>query len=530
MKKKREESSRRGSRRFDSTGDPPPASIAPAPLDLNEEGIDAEVTEEEGLFGEGAQQRRFIIKRDVRRRVDVYLLDRLKGISRNRIQKLIELGGVKVNDKPPKASTVILKGDVIDVILPAPAIRTIEPEDIPLHILYEDPHFIVVNKQAGLIVHPARSHVAGTLLNALAHHFMQSRVAIGQAFRSHSSRGFREPTRGPGSRTWDRKNAGKLRRKAQAAPATEADAETSDTDAANSPTSEAEAGAGLDQRQERITNSAGDSPTIPPGTLSSASPGSKEYDGPPVTVDGLSEVGAAECRPGVIHRLDRFTTGVMVVAKNDEAHWGIARQFEDRTTNKSYLALVHGNFDESIFVIDEPLGKHPTIREAYAVRRDAQSKQSTTICRVREQYQGYSLVELELRTGRTHQIRVHMSYMGHPIIGDIIYGGEPIGEAELLTPPQPAGGRKLQTYARTREDGQRMEAKAAERSDIILYTPALHAGLLSFMHPTTREVVCFTAPLHQPMRDLVQKLRTMPAPGPVANAGTMIDLTAAIPT
>lgn len=494
MKKKREESSRRGSRRFEQSGDPSPSSVQPVPLDLNEDGIDAEVTEEDGLFGEGAQQRRFIIKRDVRRRVDVYLLDRLKGISRNRIQKLIDLGGVKVNDKAPKASTVILKGDVIDVILPAPAIRTIEPEDIPLHVLYEDPHFIVVNKQAGLIVHPARSHVAGTLLNALAHHFMQSRVAIGQAFRSHSSRGFREPTRGPGSPTWDRKNAGKLRREAEAAT-----------------------------RENSIEE-------IPPGTLSSTSPGSKEYDGPPVTVEGLSEVGSAECRPGVIHRLDRYTTGVMVVAKTDEAHWGIARQFEDRTTNKSYLALVHGNFDESIFVIDEPLGKHPTIREAYAVRRDAQSKQSTTICRVREQYRGYSLVELELRTGRTHQIRVHMSYMGHPIIGDIIYGGEPIGAAELLTPPQPAGGRKLQTYARTREDGQRMEAKAAERSDIILYTPALHAGLLSFVHPTTREVVCFTAPLHQPMRDLVQKLRTMPAPGPVATAGTMIDLAAAIPT
>ncbi len=497
MKKKREESSRRGSRRFEQSGNPSPASIEPVPLDLNEEGIDAEVPEEDGLFGEGAQQRRFIIKRDVRRRVDVYLLDRLKGISRNRIQKLIDLGGVKVNDKAPKASTVILKGDVIDVILPAPAIRTIEPEDIPLHILYEDPHFIVVNKQAGLIVHPARSHVAGTLLNALAHHFMQSRVAIGQAFRSHSSRGFREPTRGPGSPTWNRRKG---------------------------------AGAGGDQRQQMVSDSAASLAITPPGTLSSASPGSKEYDGPPVIVEGLSEVGAAECRPGVIHRLDRYTTGVMVVAKTDEAHWGIARQFEDRTTNKSYLALVHGNFDESVFVIDEPLGKHPTIREAYAVRRDAQSRASVTICRVREQYRGYSLIELELKTGRTHQIRVHMSYMGHPIIGDIIYGGEPIGEAELTNPPQAAGARKLQTYARSREDGLRMEAKAAERSDIILYTPALHAGLLSFVHPTTRETVCFTAPLHQPMRDLVRKLRTMPAPGPVATAGTMIDLAATAPT
>lgn len=510
MKKKREESSRRGSRRFEQAGPPSPAIDESLPLDLNEEGIDAEVTDEDDeLFGEGAQQRQFLIKRNVRRRVDVYLLDRLKGISRNRIQKLIALGGVKVNEKTPKASTVILKGDVIDVILPAPAIRTIEPEDIPLHVLYEDEHFIVVNKQAGLIVHPARSHKAGTLLNALAHHFMQQRVAIGQAFRSHSSRGFREPTRGSGAPEWDRKNAGKLKRDAAKAAKESADVDVNADDVVS----------------EEIL----DPKAITPGTLSSASPGSKEYDGPPVTIDGLSEVGAAECRPGIIHRLDRYTTGVMVVAKNDESHWGIASQFEDRTTTKAYLALVHGNFDNPAFVIDEPLGKHPTIREAYAVRRDALSKASVTICRVREQYQGYSLVELELKTGRTHQIRVHMGYMGHPIMGDIIYGGEPIGEAELITPPQPAGGRKLQTYARSREDGQRMEAKAAARADIILYTPALHAGLLSFVHPSTRQVVRFTAPLHQPMRDLVQRLRSMPHPGPLATAGTMIDLAAAIP-
>ena len=469
----------------------PETPVAPASPELEgETEIDAEVAGEEAeeLFGEGADQRRFIIRRDVRRRVDVYLIDRLKGISRNRIQKLIDLGGVKVNEKIPKASTIILKGDVIDVILPAPAIRTIEPEDIPLHILYEDPYFIVVNKQAGLIVHPARSHVGGTLLNALAHHFMQHRVAIGQAFRAHSSRGFRDPTRGPGSPGWDRKNKKILK--------------PDESSSLN---------------------------TVPPGTLSAASPGSKEYDGPPVTVDGLSEVGSAECRPGVIHRLDRYTTGVMVVAKSDEAHWGIARQFEDRTTMKSYLALVHGNFDLPAMVIDEPLGKHPTIREAYSVRRDAQSKASVTICRVREQYEGYSLVELELKTGRTHQIRVHMSYMGHPVVGDIIYGGEAIGEAEIIKPPLAAGARKLQTFARQREEGDRMAAKAAEREDMLLYTPALHAGLLSFVHPISRELVRFTAPLHQPMLDIVGKLRKRPHAGPIATAGTAIDLAAAIP-
>jgi len=494
VKKKRDESSRRGSRRFEqmSGSEKPPAPAEPAdlsaPVDAHGE-LDADVTEEDELFGEGADHRRFKIRRDVRRRVDRYLMDRLKGISRNRIQKLIDLGGVKVNDKVPKASTLILKDDVIDVILPAPAIRTIEPEEIPLHILYEDAHFIIVNKQAGLIVHPARSHVSGTLLNGLAHHFKQQRQAVGQAFEAHRVTGFK------------RGRNGTVIRGREAVPAKP------------SP---------RDENGDVVRR-------IPPGTLSATSPGSKEYDGPPVTVDGLSEVGSAECRPGIVHRLDRFTTGVMVVAKSDEAHWGIARQFEDRHTLKAYLALVHGNLDSPAGVIDEPIGKHPTIREAYAIRRDTQGRSAVTIFRVREQYEGYSLVELELKTGRTHQIRVHMSYLGHPIIGDIIYGGEPIGEAELTKPPIAAGSRKFLTFARTREDGQRLEAKAAQRRDMILFTPALHAGMLSFVHPITREVVRFTAPLHQPMLDLVRKLRQRPAPGPVVKDGMWIDLAAAVP-
>ncbi len=499
MKKKRDESTRRNRRRFEQSGRPSvgiPSSESTEPDHPNRAPrserdpaieapeavaeIDTEIADtEEELFGEGADRRRFLIRRDVRKRVDVYLLDRLKGISRNRIQKLIDLGGVKVNERLPKASTLILKGDVIDVILPAPAIRSIDPEPIPLHILYEDAHFIVVNKQAGLIVHPARSHLAGTLLNGLAHHFKQQREASGQAFKVYRISGFKK---------------------------------------------------GRNGKDPSKPPAASPSPLPASQALSSAPPGSKEYEGPPVTVEGLSEVGAAECRPGIIHRLDRYTTGVMVVAKGDEAHWGIARQFEDRKTMKAYLALVHGNFEVPAIVIDEPIGKHPTVREAFSIRRDSQGKESVTICRVREQYKGYSLIELELKTGRTHQIRVHMNYLGHPIAGDIIYGGEPIGEAEIALPPVAAGSRQFQAFARSREEGQRMEARAAARSDMILFTPALHAGMLSFVHPITQEVVRFTAPLHQPMLDLVRRLRQHPVAGPVATEGTLIDLNAAVPT
>lgn len=411
------------------------------------------------------------MKRNLRKRIDVYLQERLKGISRNRVRKLIELGGVTINGKQPKPSTTAVQGDVIDVILPAPAIRTIEPEEIPLHIVYEDDHFIIINKQAGLLVHPARSHLSGTLLNALAFHFKQQREAKGETFKAYNTRGFRKSD--PGT------------------PASQAAKSSAPTD-------------------------------------SSATPADPEAD--PVTVDGLSEVGATECRPGIVHRLDRYTTGVMVVAKADEAHYMIAKQFERRQTTKAYLALVHGNFSEPAGVINEPIGKHPTIREAYGVRRDRLSKDSVTIYRVREQYEGYSLVELELRTGRTHQIRVHLTYLGYPIVGDITYGGEAIGPAELDTPILPAGHRKYLTFARKREEGLKLEKVALDRGeDILLMRPSLHATLLGFTHPGTEQPVRFTAPLHQPMLDVIRTLRQRRVDKPVATDGTFIDLTQAVP-
>ncbi|MEX2212747.1 MAG: pseudouridine synthase [Phycisphaeraceae bacterium] len=463
----------------------------PEPVE-SDEPIDEEITDAaEELFGEGADHRQFAIKRDVRRRVDRYLLDRLKGISRTRIQKLIDLGGVKVNGRQPKASTLVLKGDVIDVILPAPAIRTIEPEDIPLDVLYEDDHFIVLNKQAGIIIHPARTHIAGTLLNALAFHFKKQQEAAGHTFKAHATRGFRK--------------RGNERIVPPVPPVPPAPPVSGRAESA------------------RPTRAADDATDVPRST--------HPDDGPPVTVDGLSHVGARECRPGIIHRLDKYTTGVIVVAKDDEAHWGIAKQFEDRSTTKAYLALVHGNFADSEIsgVIDEPIGKHPTIREAVAIRRDSHGRASITIYRVREQYKGYSLVELHLRTGRTHQIRVHMGYLGYPIAGDVVYGGEPVGEREIESPPIAAGSRKFLTYARDREEGLRIEAEAEAREDMIMPVPALHATLLSFRHPITEQIVRFTAPLHDPMRSLVKRLREGGTQGRSVKDGCLIDLAEAIP-
>lgn len=425
--------------------------IQEPPLDDNADDPAAECdpTETDEL-----NRRTFTIRRQVSTRLDVYLQQRLKGISRSRVKKLIDLQGVKVNQQTVKASTTVHAGDVIDVILPAASVRTIEPQPIPLDIIHEDEAVIVINKQAGVVVHPARSHLSGTLLNGLAYRFAQQQAASGREVLGRQTSGFRPMDPGV----------------------------------------------------------SGDGP-LRKGSLGR-----------------LSSVGAKEFRPGIIHRLDKNTTGVIVVAKTDEAHWAIARQFEDRSTLKAYLAVVHGNPEPAGGAIDHPIGKHPTIREAYAVRHDSSAKASVTLYRVREQYKGYALVELELKTGRTHQIRVHLSYLGYPIVGDVVYGGEPVGAAELDAPLRAAGSRPMLTFARDKLEGQRVEREAAARDDLIIGHPALHATLLEFQHPLTGERSVYTAPLHEPMAGLVRQLRHRRMPdASVATSGYHIDLGAAIP-
>jgi len=221
----------------------------------------------------------------------------------------------------------------------------------------------------------------------------------------------------------------------------------------------------------------------------------------------LSSVGEEFARPGVVHRLDRHTTGVMVVAKTDTAHWRICKQFEKRQTNKRYLAVVHGEVEPATDVIDIPLGKHPTKRESYAVRWDDFGKPSTTIYRVREIYDGFSLVELELKTGRTHQIRLHLQHLGYPIVGDDIYGGKHLKYSDLL----PHG---------VSEDEDRL--------NFVIKRQALHAGFLGFMHPSEEKQVEFTAALHKDMAKLIYLLRKYRYKTSPKIAGTVIDLDDAI--
>jgi 23S rRNA pseudouridine1911/1915/1917 synthase len=196
--------------------------------------------------------------------------------------------------------------------------------------------------------------------------------------------------------------------------------------------------------------------------------------------DKLSS-GLGEFRPGIVHRLDKGTTGVMVVARNDTAQWRIAKQFERREVNKTYLTVVHGTPELTADRINVPLGVHPRTREKCAVRPDT-GKEAITFYEVAESFRGFALLKMAPRTGRTHQIRVHLSYIKHPIVADDMYGGK------LVYPWQLA------------------DAEPAVQEPIIDRV-ALHASTLEFKHPATNEMVKFQARLPQDMQNLIDTLR-----------------------
>lgn len=339
---------------------------------------------------------RFELARDLQKRLDRYLVDRIPFMSRTALQRLIEEDAVRLNDRTPKASTKLRLGDVVDVVLPPPPSNEIPPEDIPLEVVHEDDDLIVLNKQPDIIVHPARAMKSGTLVNALSWRF-----------------------------------------------------------------------------QHRTSGQ-------------------------------LSTVGEEFARPGIVHRLDRFTTGVMVAAKSDTAHWRLGHQFQARTVDKRYLAVVHGVVKRPTDLIDLPLGRHPRIFDRYAVRHDEAAKEARTIYRVVERYDGYTLVELELLTGRTHQIRVHLAEIGHPIVGDDYYGGRRLSR-DMIVP------------------------RGLDRPDIARDAPlisrqALHAARLAFDHPISGERRVFEAPLWMDMAALVQLLREHRHPEPAATAGRLVEI------
>jgi len=207
--------------------------------------------------------------------------------------------------------------------------------------------------------------------------------------------------------------------------------------------------------------------------------------------ESLSSVNG-DFRPGIVHRLDRYTTGVMVVAKTDTAHWRLAHQFEHRHAQKEYLAVVHGTLDLDADVIDVPLGRHPRIREKYAARPES-GKSAVTQYQLETQYRGYALVRCFPKTGRTHQIRVHLSLIKHPIVADTIYGGKTMSlaqlanGAELPQPPDPAAQLDPDQPVITRQ--------------------ALHAHRLHLKHPISQKPISLEAPLPDDLKLLLQLLK-----------------------
>ncbi|MHC4304788.1 MAG: RluA family pseudouridine synthase [Planctomycetota bacterium] len=342
----------------------------------------------------------FKLSRDLNKRLDRYLVDRIPFLSRTSLQRLIKEEAVTVNGRTPKPATKLRVGDEIVAVLPPPPSAEIPAEEIPLDVLYEDDDLIIVNKADDIIVHPARGNRTGTMINALAWHFQ------------HVSGG------------------------------------------------------------------------------------------------ALSAVGEEFARPGVVHRLDRHTTGAVAFAKTETAHWRLAHQFENRRVDKRYLAVVHGRMETLADVIDVPLGKHPTAREKYAVRWDDTGKPSVTIYRVRELYEQFSLVELELKTGRTHQIRVHLSHLGYPVAGDDMYGGRHVGVGDVAG----AAG-----------------AEGRSPREPLIVRQALHAAVLGFTHPIGKEPMTFQAPLPGDLRDLITVLRRYQPADTLQVAGATIDLDALLP-
>lgn len=205
--------------------------------------------------------------------------------------------------------------------------------------------------------------------------------------------------------------------------------------------------------------------------------------------------GLGPFRPGIVHRLDKGTTGVMVVTKNDIAQWKVAKQFERRQVKKTYLAIVHGTPELTADRVNAPLGIHPRIREKYAIRPEI-GKEAITFYEVLEEFRGFSMLRLKPRTGRTHQIRVHLSYIKHPIVADDMYGGKLIYEWQLAdAEPAPQSAVAQATL------------RGCPPAEPIINRVALHAWTLGFKHPTTGELMNFEAALPEDMQNLLDMLR-----------------------
>jgi 23S rRNA pseudouridine1911/1915/1917 synthase len=304
---------------------------------------------------------------DSAKRLDVFLSQKEPALSRSQVKRLIETGKVHIEGRKAKAGLKLRENEVVTLTLPEPQKMEVEAEAIPLKVLYEDRHLIVVDKPAGLVVHPGAGNYSGTLVNALLHRCRD-----------------------------------------------------------------------------------------------------------------LAGIGGV-LRPGIVHRLDKDTSGVLVVAKDDPAHRSLSDQFRKHTAERRYMGIVFGQLPEEGQVA-APVGRHPTHRKKMSAR-PRKGREARTHWRVLERFRSFNLAEFRLETGRTHQIRVHLSSIGHPILGDLLYGGR-----KRLASVEPLP---------LRQGLQRVKRQA------------LHAASLGFVHPVTGKDLKFASSLPEDIREAVDLLRRM---------------------
>ena len=305
-------------------------------------------------------------------RIDKYLMNLIRNATRNKIQQAARDGNIRVNDQVVKQNYRVKSGDIVRVLFEHPPYENlIKPEAIPLNIVYEDDALMVIDKPAGMVVHPGHGNYSGTLVNALAHHL----------------------------------------------------------------------------------------------------------DDLPMNSDN---------RPGLVHRIDKDTTGLLVIAKTQQAMTHLARQFFEKTTEREYIALVWGNVEEDQGSVEGAIGRNPKNRLQMQVFPEGeQGKEAKTNYEVLERFRYVTLVSCRLETGRTHQIRVHMKYLGHPLFNDARYGGDRILKGTTFT--------KYRQFV--------------ENAFAILPRQALHAHTLGFTHPESGEWMAFRADLPQDMTACIEKWR-----------------------
>jgi len=296
-------------------------------------------------------------------RLDVYLRSHFPAVSRGTLQKLIDTGDIKVNDRVVKSTYSPRAGDVVAIHWPEPKKLELLPEQIPLQILYEDGDLLVLNKQPGLVVHPGAGNYEHTLVNALLHH-----------------------------------------------------------------------------------------------------------------CEGQLSGIAGYARPGIVHRLDKDTSGCLVIAKNDTAHLGLSDQFRNRTTEKIYHAILCGDLPNPRGEISAAIARHPSHRRSMAIAETGKGREAKTSYRILERLRNATLVQVLLHTGRTHQIRVHFQHLGFPLVGDRVYGGKQ--NVRLKTQTQYSAERQM-----------------------------LHAYSLSFQHPRTAKSISCTAPWPEDFQNAIVTLR-----------------------